>query len=73
MLTSITWIVPSHFQDNSLSKLEREVSSLRAELEQKEEDSKLSLEAAELRRKQLDEETSAKISELKKQFANANK
>lgn len=59
-------------KDSLLGQLEREVGSLKAALEQREEEHSISQEEAQLKLKRLKEETDAKVAEFKKQYVQAN-
>ena len=60
-------------KDEVLGRLEKEVSSLKAEVESAEEQRRAEREEAENRERQIREEAEAKVAELKKLFAAANR
>ena len=60
-------------KDEILGRLEKEVSSMRAEVESAEEQKKVAQEEAENRERQTREEAEAKVAELKKLFGAANR
>ena len=60
-------------KDEILGRLEKEVSSMKAELESAVEQRKLSQEEAQNRERQIREESEAKVAELKRLFGAANR
>ena len=60
-------------KDEILGRLEKEVSSMKAEVESAEEQKKVAQEEAENRERQTREEAEAKVAELKKLFGAANR